>query len=792
MQIHTRISHSTTRHRALLALLLASPAPLLADPLPVAETAVADAGNSDGSEIIVTARRRNERLQDVPIAVNVVEASRLSDTGSFNINRLTQLLPSVNFYTSNPRNSSILIRGLGAPFGLTNDGIEQGVGLYVDGVYYSRPASASFDFVDIERIEVLRGPQGSLYGKNTTAGSVNIATKPPSFTPEGNIEASAGNYGFMQLKGSVSGPLVADRLAVRLGFSGTLRDGTLTNVLTGKDVNSQANLSARGQLLFTPNERLKITLAGDHNQQNPDCCAQVYVRMAPTLRAANRQFASLAAASKYSPPSLDPFDRLVDNDSPLQAKQFFGGASLSVEWDAGPGTLTSITAYRYWNWYPQNDRDFIGLPITTRSANQSNQEQFTQEIRYAGKAGDKIDFVAGVFGYHQKILTNGVQEQGRSAALWLLGPSQGSNPALLDGLRQVTTIDFTNDSLAGFGQLTWKINDRLRLQPGIRLNYDRKAANYDAVASGGLATSDPVLIARKNSILSSQSYVTEFSDFNVSGDINLSWNVTGNVLAYGTYARAFKSGGVNLSGIPNDAAGNPALGAATVRPEQVDHFEIGLKTQFFDRHVTLNLAAFQTDIGDYQATVVNAQVGVLRGYLANVDKVRVRGAEFDLAATLSDSLTLTANGSYLDGRYVRFPDAPSPLELTGGPQVVDASGQRLPGISRWNGAVGVDFHPALTLFGVEGRLISGVDAYGRSSFSSNPTPSAYLNVDGYALVNARLGFRSDDGFQLFAWVRNAFDRNYFDYLTAAPGGSGLIVGQPGDPRTWGLTFGKRF
>ena len=298
MHIRTRVSHSTTRHRALLALLLASPAPLLAAPLPAAETTVADAGDNDGSEIIVTARRRNERLQDVPIAVNVVEASRLSDTGSFNINRLTQLLPSVNFYTSNPRNSSILIRGLGAPFGLTNDGIEQGVGLYVDGVYYSRPASASFDFVDIERIEVLRGPQGSLYGKNTTAGSVNITTKPPSFTPEGNIEASAGNYGFMQLKGSVSGPLVADRLAVRLGFSGTLRDGTLTNVLTGKDVNSQANFSARGQLLFTPNDRLKITLAGDHNQQNPDCCAQVYVRVAPTLRAANRQFASLAAASK--------------------------------------------------------------------------------------------------------------------------------------------------------------------------------------------------------------------------------------------------------------------------------------------------------------------------------------------------------------------------------------------------------------------------------------------------------------------------------------------------------------
>ena len=783
---------STIRRRLLFGA-IAVMLPLPAQAITEAETEVAaDAAPAADAEILVTARRRSESVQDVPIAINVIDASRLADTGSFNINRLTQLLPSVNFVSSNPRNSSINIRGLGAPFGLTNDGIEQGVGLYVDGVYYSRPASASFDFVDIERIEVLRGPQGTLYGKNTTAGSVNITTKAPSFSPEANVEASIGNLGFLQLRGSVSGPLVADRLALRIGFSGTTREGTLTNVLTGRKVNAQDNLGLRGQLLFTPDDAVKITLAADHNQQNPDCCAQVYVRTAPTRRAANRQFAALAAASNYRPPSTNSFDRLVDNDSPLQAKQYFGGASLAVEWDVGPGTLSAITAYRYWNWYPENDRDFIGLPITTRSSNFSRQKQYTQELRYAGKAGDRLDFVAGLFAYRQDIATTGIQAQGRSGALWLLGPGPGNTPALLDGLTQVATIDFTNDSIAGFGQLSWKITDRLRFQPGIRLNHDRKIASYDAVASGGLATTDPVLIARKASILSSQGYDADFKDFNVSGDATLSWNATDDILVYATYARAFKSGGVNLSGIPNDAAGQPALALATVRPEKNDHFEIGLKSQFADGRVTVNLAAFQTNVADYQATVINAQIGVLRGYLANVDKVRVRGVEFDLAATLTDSLTLTANGSYLDGRYVRFPDAPAPLELTGGPQVVDASGGRLPGLSRWNGAASLDFHPPLRLFGNAGQLIAGIDAYGRSSFSSNPTPSAFLNIDGYVLVNARLGFRGDSGFQAFAWVRNAFDRDYFDFLTAAPGGSGLIVGQPGDPRTWGITLGKRF
>jgi iron complex outermembrane receptor protein len=746
--------------------------------------------NDEPDAIIVTARRRNESAQDVPIAMNVVESTRLDVTGTFNIDRLTQLAPSVTFFASNPRNSSINIRGLGAPFGLTNDGIEQGVGLYIDGVYYSRPAAASFDFVDVDRIEVLRGPQGTLYGKNTTAGSVNITTKAPAFKPEANFEASIGNLGFMQLRGSVSGPLIPEKLAIRLGLSLTDRDGTMVNAFNGMRVNSLDNLGLRGQLLFRATDDLKITLAADAGWQNPVCCGQVFVRVAPTLRSANRQYASLAAASGYAAPSRNPFDRILDNDSPLKAKQAFGGASLTVDWDTGAGTVTSISAWRYWNWQPASDRDFIGLPITTISANPSQQRQYTQELRYASDWHGAVNVVGGLFFYRQTIASLGLQEQGSAASLWLLGP--GNAPALLNGRRQVTTINFDNDSAAAFGQLTWRITDLLRLQPGIRFNYDHKRASYDAVASGGLVTTDPVLIAKQQSVLSSQRYDAALNKFNVSGDVNLSWDLAENILAYASWARAFKSAGLNLSGIPNDAAGNPALSTATVRPERDTSYEIGLKTQFWKRRVTLNLAAFQTDIGDYQTTVVNAQIGVLRGYLANAEKVRVRGAEFDLGVAVSNSLSLTANGTFLDAVYVRFTDAPPPLELTGGPQQVDASGQRLPGISRWSGALALDYHPSLRLFGRTGRLISAVDISARSSFSSNPTPSAYLMVNGYTLANARLGWDGDNGLRVFGWVRNAFDRQYFDFLSAAPGGSGLVVGQPGDPRTYGITIGKRF
>ncbi|WP_294358411.1 TonB-dependent receptor plug domain-containing protein, partial [uncultured Sphingomonas sp.] len=376
----------------LLAQLAAQPAP--AGPSPSTDQSPAPDSSQDeegrnstgrlgtaqqgGGDIVVTARRRSETVQQVPIAISVIGGQALADTGAYNVNRLTQLQPSLQFYSTNPRNSAANIRGLGAPFGLTNDGIEQGVGIYVDQVYYSRIASATFDFTDTERIEILRGPQGTLYGKNTTAGAINITTRKPSFTPEARVELTAGNYDFVQAKASASGPLVDDKLAVRLSASVTRRDGTVNNVRTGVRVNAQDNQSLRGQLYWHATDTLDLTLSGDYNHQNPDCCAQYYVRTGATQRPVARQYAALAAAFGYQPPSLDPFDRVTDLDTPLRARQELGGVSLVGELDLGGASLTSVSAWRKWDWKPSNDRDFIGLPITTVSANPSQQEQVSQ------------------------------------------------------------------------------------------------------------------------------------------------------------------------------------------------------------------------------------------------------------------------------------------------------------------------------------------------------------------------------------------------------------------------------
>jgi iron complex outermembrane receptor protein len=243
--------------------------------------------------------------------------------------------------------------------------------------------------------------------------------------------------------------------------------------------------------------------------------------------------------------------------------------------------------------------------------------------------------------------------------------------------------------------------------------------------------------------------------------------------------------------VPTDAAGNPVISAATVRPEHVRHIELGLKSQITP-NITANLAVFNTGIRDFQTQVVNAQVGVLRGYLANARRVRVRGIELDGNAQVTPELNVYASIAVTDGRYIDFKDAPPPLELTGGPSVVDASGSVLPGLSKWAFSAGAEYTKHRTFLSVPGEYFFRVDTSYRSHFSSNPTISKYLIAPAYGLVNPRIGFRTVDGWSVSAWARNLTNSNYFELMSAAPGGSGLFVGLPGDYRTFGITLARNF
>ncbi|MDZ7607072.1 MAG: TonB-dependent receptor [Cyclobacteriaceae bacterium] len=543
-------------------------------------------------EIVVTSRRREEIAQNVPIPITVIGGALAQDAGAFNVNRLKEMVPSVQLYSSNPRNTGLSIRGLGTTFGLTNDGIDPGVGFYVDGVYYVRTAATTIDFIDVEQIEILRGPQGTLFGKNTVAGAFNITTLKPSFTSGATFELSYGNYGYIQAKATLTGPL-GKKLAGRLSFGGTQRDGLLYNTATQKPVNDLNNLGLRGQLLYTPTDKIEIRIIGDATQQRPDGYAQVFVGEAPTLRAQYRQFNQIIADLGYEVPYTNPFDRKIDHDTPWRSGQDFGGMSLSADFEIGQGKLTSTTAWRYWNWDPSNDRDFTGLTGLALSQAPSRHDQFSQEVRWAGEFTKRLSGVFGVFAFGQELNTDPYHTEEAGKDQWRFSQNTTSTlwatPGLLDGYGIRTVSKLNTISGAIFGQIDWEITEKLSLLPGLRYNYDDKKVDFNRTTYGGLETDDPALLAIKNSVYSPQAFNAHVDETNWSGQLTLSYKATRQISTFITYSTGFKPVGINLGGLPSQN-GQPIIELAVIKPEEARHMEFGLKTAPTSGS-TLNLTA---------------------------------------------------------------------------------------------------------------------------------------------------------------------------------------------------------
>jgi iron complex outermembrane receptor protein len=743
--------------------------------------------------IVVTSRRRSERLQDVPIPISVISGARADDAGTYNVNLVKEYVPSVQLYSSNPRNTGINIRGIGSPFGLTNDGLDPGVGFYVDGVYYARPAAATLDFIDIERVEVLRGPQGTLFGKNTTAGAFSITTRKPGFKPGADFEVSYGNYGFVQAKSSITGPL-GKKLAARLSFSGTQRDGVVKNIRTDEYINDINNLGFHAQLLYKPSEYTSIILSGDATRQRPNGYAQVIAGVVKTQRPAYRQFDAIISDLHYQLPTLNPFDRIVDQDTPWQSDNDLGGGSLNIEIKIGPGTLTSTTAWRYWNWDPSNDRDFTGLQALSKSQNPSKHRNWSQEFRYAGQISTRLSGVAGLFFIDQDLKTTGTEESGRDQWRFIQNSTDSNwrTPGLLDGYGAHTNSTIKSKSAAVFANIDWEALTGFHIIPGIRYNYDKKDVTYDRQVYGGLQTNDPDLIKLQQVAYSNQSFATGADETHFTYQLSFSYRPGKNINAFATFSTNFKPVGVNVGGLPV-VNGKTATDLAVIKPEYVKDVEIGVKTRPAN-NFTLDLTLFNSDIKDYQANVQSPEIGVNRGYLANAEKVNVKGLELDASLLAGEHFSFTGSLAYTDARYVKFTNAPLPLEETGqtkdGQQVAfkDISGGELPGISKWAGSLSTEFTTPVAFLGKAGKFIIGIDGFARSSFSSSPSPSAYLNIDGYTLFNGRIGFRSNNGLSAFIWGHNLFDKNYFEQLLPAGGNAGQYAAVLGDPLTFGITL----
>jgi iron complex outermembrane receptor protein len=752
--------------------------------------------------VMVTARRREENLQNVPAAVSVVKGEHLDSTYTVNTGLLSQLVPSLYYNSANPRNTAYTIRGLGSntlSISAANDGIEPGVGFYVDQVYHGRPATAAFDFTDIERVEVLRGPQGTLFGKNTTAGAIHVVSREPTFRPEVNGEVSYGDKGFLQVKGSASGPLVGDALAGRLSAQLTQRDGVLYNVNTGEHLNELDNYAVRGQLLWVPTDSVKVRLIGDVTDLASVCCSQNFLRVGQSLRSPARQFPALAAGLGYEPPSRDVYDRLSDIDADLQVNTQDGGVSLIADWDWGPATLTSVTAWRYWDWDVANDRDYTGIPIQMVQRIPSRQDQYSQELRVASNSDTRLRYVGGLYYFSQAIDGHPISAYGPEAAYWLLNPANFTVPIprdLLDGYTQEGDSHFEMKSYAAFGELNYDFTERLTATLGLRYTYEDKEGAYATQVFGGLdltglppATATELARA-KLSIFRPQSYTAADNDGSLSGRANLGYRFTDDVMAYVSFAYGYKSGGLNMSGLPLDALNQPALATAVIEDETNTTYEVGLKYTMFDRRATLNLAGYWTIVEDYQANVVSSlETAAIRSYPSNIPEVQVRGVEADFAALLFTGFTLRASVAYADGEYTDYPDGPCPLEVqTAATVACDLTGDSLAGLSDWVGTLGFDYEVPLGA----GAFLVHVDSNSRSGYNSDTSGSQYTWIDGYNVTNASIGYRVAGGWEVAAFARNVFDSNYITALTIQTGNSGLILGQPSDPRIMGVTFRARF
>jgi iron complex outermembrane receptor protein len=762
-----------------------------------ARAPAADSG--ERSEIIVTARRREERAQDVPIALTVIGSKQLEVTGNYTLSQVQQQVPSLQIYAINPRNTNINIRGLGSNVAASNDGLENGVGLYIDNVYYARPGQSAFDLIDIDRIEVLRGPQGTLFGKNTTAGAINITTREPSFTPEFTGEGSLGNYNYHQVRASISAPLIGDTVAFRLSVADTHRDGYIDDVRTGQELQGYDNFTVRGQLLIQPTSSLKIRLIGDYSHQHDDCCVGLFdgtfSHYADGTLVTNT-IQDRAARAGYTLLALNnPFAFKTDVDAPVYVDMKSYGVSGQVDWDLGHVALTSVTSYRWWDWNPSNDNDATGLSINSLGATATRQRQFSQELRLASTGKNTIDWVVGLYYFWQTIRSTGAGGFGSAAPDWYRAPNSPLPlsvwNAALNGFQTLNHSDPITHSYAGFGQATWHITDRLSLTGGLRFTHEDKTGTFSQGIVGGtdLSTLPAALAAAAQAIRNSFAPVVAYDasrhDNALTGLASLAYKITPDVLAYASYSRGNQSGGLNLTTFPVGV-----IVPKTVSPEKVNAYEVGLKSQLFDRRLTMNLAGFWTDITNYQSAVTTiTNLGSSLQYLQNVGAVRSRGIEADSSFAVTSRISISGNIAYTDAYYVHYQNAPVPVELSDNTSLVsvDLSGQPIPGASKFAYSLGIDASQPVGSLGSQSLELYGHADWGhRSSYLTQVTNSIYSRVPAYGLLTARIGVRTENQrWDVSLWAHNLTDTHYFQTLAAQ--NTGQIAGTVGEPRTFGGT-----
>jgi iron complex outermembrane receptor protein len=731
-----------------LAALITGPLAAQAGPAPAADSATA-------GEIVVTAEKRSENVQKVPVAVSVISPATIASSGAVNLQDLAKAAPSLTITPeSQPANTSIILRGVGTfAFSIA---VEPAVSVIVDDVPQAYQAQAlTADLGDVDRVEVLRGPQSTLFGKSASAGVINIVTKAPTdhFTISGQAEATTDHE--YQGSGTVSGP-ITDNLVYRVTGAYDSYDGSGRNLTDDSRINGLKNTTVKGLLKWSPTERITVTGGITYNRVKSDCCSASYIAIDPNGKLLGTSF---TGAQVTAGEDVGRDNRDVRLDSPLYANSRYLEEYGKIGYDFDSGlSLLSVTSHQLFKLYSGVDNDFSDLPVTTalnhgiaaapyvQTVNQ-RAETWTQELRLTSPNTGPLKYVAGL--YYQSF--DGAQHFNR-------GPVTG-----------VTNYDgyATSKNYAVFGQATYDILTGTRLIGGLRVNKEDISYQFFKNTAG-------------------QYFHDANSDTAVTGRAGIQHDITHDIMVFGTYVRGYKGEAYDLT-----SALNASIAANfPIKAEHSNDYEVGLRTQFFDHRLTLNLTGYWTDYSNFQAQGLLPDVNITP-VLANVGSARTRGFELEGSARVSSVFTLNGGLAFTDAKIRKYPNgACYPTQTVaqgciGGEQ--NEKGITLPNAPRWKLDLGGEYRVPLTE-----KLNATFNAYysyqSKVNYTLTGDPSTVQKAFGIVNVAAGLaGF--NNGYKISLFVNNLFDKQYYtriDNRASLFGGATAVAGYlPRDFRRYG-------
>ena len=682
-------------------------------------------------ELIVTAQKREQNLQDVPVGVSLLSGSAMQEAQIKNAAELATLLPTLNVQASSgPSTSSFNIRGIGTQ--AFSPGVDPSVSTMLDGVVMGRSGMAFLDLVDIERVEVLRGPQGTLYGKNASGGVVHIITRDPTPELSGTAAATAIEDNEYRLDGSVAGP-ITDSLGFRLTGSGVDDDGYVENVYTGDTINDSESYNVRGKLLWQASDALEFMLASDYSKSDSHATA---LSVRAILEGPNQQ----QLLEEQLPVVPSKHNQDVNNDEPTFTHIRSGGTSLTADWDLDEYVITAITAYR--EWESESIVDFDNSPenplaLSFPKPPRTEQNQFSQELRLASAPAEWGSYVIGAFYFEQDLNT-----------------SNTTTTALLEPLIPATTrtseTDVDSKNAALFGEVNFNIWHDWQFILGGRytfddLKYHTSADRTDNFIFGPAGESGAS---------------TNEDDF--SPKIALQKDIGDTAMAYVSYVSGYKGPAFDTGLI---------TGGSAVKPETSDSWETGLKSRWLDNRLILNVAAFYAEYHDFQAetSIDEGPLGTI--VLTNAGEVSTQGVEIEFLAQPMDAWTISGGMTYTDATIDDYPNG----NCSGGQRFrgecpnnfQDLSGGDLPYIPKWKLNLSTDY--TIQLENAPFDVILGANLRSQDDVLYELSQDDYTRQDAYSIVDIRTVLAGKNaGYRVTAFVKNLFDTNYASLIYANP------------------------